>query len=311
MRILVTGASGFVGGWLIKELVAAGHEPIAAPSSSDLEITDAAAVRALVQRTRPEAVAHLAGMSFAPDARREPDRAYAVNEGGTRSVMAAVVAASSAIPVLVVSSADVYGSPLATDLPLRESAPLRADQPYGGSKIAQERAVFESLAAGGPPAVIVRSFNHVGPGQRSEFVVPALAQRILAAREAGDSTIAAGNVDVRRDFSDVRDVVRAYRLILEALDRTALPAAPRIYNVASGRAVSIRAIAMALAALAGVDVDIRVDPQLVRASDPPEITGDASLIAADLGWRPLIPFETTLSDIFKDAEHRARSAQAS
>jgi GDP-4-dehydro-6-deoxy-D-mannose reductase len=307
VRILITGASGFVGRWLVRELEAAGHEAIGTPASSQLDITDQRAVAALLRATRPDAVAHLAGLSYGPDARREPDRALAVNEGGTRTLMTEVAAASRTTPVLVVSSSEVYGNPAAADLPLSESAPLLAEQPYGLSKLAQERAVFESDAGGGPPVVIVRPFNHTGPGQRPEFVVPALAQRILAARQSGNPTIAAGNVDVRRDFSDVRDVVRAYRLILEAFGTSGLSPGPRIYNVASGRAVAIRDIAQAFAARAGIDVDIQVDPALVRVSDPPEIRGDAALIHADLGWHPSIPFDVTLDDVFEDAVSRRGS----
>jgi GDP-4-dehydro-6-deoxy-D-mannose reductase len=175
--------------------------------------------------------------------------------------------------------------------------------------MAQERVAFESVAAGGPPIVIVRPFNHTGPGQRSEFVVPALAQRILVARRIGSGVIAAGNVDVRRDLSDVRDVARAYRVILEALGSGVPPAHP-IYNIASGRSVAIRDIAHAFAALAGIEVEILVDPTLVRASDPPEIRGDASLMAADLGWHPSIPFEVTLADVFEDAVSRLEAAPA-
>jgi GDP-4-dehydro-6-deoxy-D-mannose reductase len=312
VRILVTGASGFVGRWLVRELEAAGHRAVGAPPSSRLDITDPLAVETLLKAASPDAVAHLAGLSYGPDARREPDRAFAVNEGGTRAVMAAAATPSRPIPVLVVSSAEVYGNPAVVDLPLRESAPLRAEQPYGRSKLAQERVALESAAAGGPPVVIVRPFNHTGPGQRPEFVVPALAQRIIAARRRGDRTIAAGNVDVRRDFSDVRDVVRAYRLILEGLGTGGLAAnlRPRIYNIASGRAVPIREIAQAFATLAGVEIEITIDPQLVRESDPPEIRGDASLIAAELDWSPSIPFEVTLNDVFGDMLSRGADATA-
>jgi GDP-4-dehydro-6-deoxy-D-mannose reductase len=270
------------------------------------------AVAALVKATRPDAVAHLAGLAYGPDARREPDRAFAVNEGGTRAVMAAAAGESKRIPVLVVSSSEVYGNPVAEDLPLRESASLRAEQPYGRSKLAQERVALHAAAAGGPPVVIVRPFNHTGPGQRLEFVVPALAQRIIAARQRGDRTIRAGNVDVRRDFSDVRDVVRAYRLILEEMGSGGLGAGPhpRIYNIASGRAVAIREIAEAFAALAGIEIEITVDPDLVRESDPLEIRGDASLIADELGWSPSIPFEVTLNDVFEDVVSRAETVSS-
>ncbi len=309
MRFLVTGATGFAGWWLVRELEAAGHEAVATPPSSLFDITDPVAVAAMVADARPDAVAHLAAVSYGPDATREPDRAFAVNEGGTRSVMIASAAARRPIPVLVVSSSEVYGEPAAEDLPLTESAPSHADRPYGRSKVAQERVALESVAAGGPPVVIVRPFNHTGAGQRSEFVVPALAQRILGARQTGSGEISAGNMDVRRDIGDVRDVVRGYRLILEALGSGA-PPAHSIYNIATGRSVAIRDIAEAFAALAGIEVEIRVDPALVRPSDPPEIRGDASLIATDLGWHPSIPFEVTLADVFADAETRLESTPA-
>jgi GDP-4-dehydro-6-deoxy-D-mannose reductase len=302
----VTGATGFVGRWLLRDLGAAGHEAVPAPPSWRLDIADAPSVADLVRATEPDAIAHLAGMSYGPDARLDPARAMAVNAGGTRAVLAAAAADAKAIPVLVVSSAEVYGIPAADDLPLRESAPLRAEQPYGRSKVAAEAAAFAS-ADGGLPVVIVRPFNHAGPGQRHEFVVPALAQRILAARTAGKRTVDAGNVDVRRDFTDVRDVVRAYRLILEAVPSWSPSTLPRVYNIASGRAVAIREIAASFAALAGIEIEIEIDSTLVRASDPAEIRGDPSLIATDLGWRPEIELDVTLHDVFEDAIVRAAS----
>jgi GDP-4-dehydro-6-deoxy-D-mannose reductase len=305
VKVLVTGATGFVGRWLIRELEAAGHEAVGAPPSTDLDVTDGAAVAALVAEVGPDAVAHLAGVSFSPDARREPERALEINEGGTRAVLTAVAHTNARMPVLVVSSSDVYGHPRPQDLPLQESAPLLADQAYGRSKLAQERVALEIGAAHGIPVVVVRAFNHTGPGQRPEFVVPALAARIVAARESGNRTIRAGNVDVRRDFSDVRDVVRAYRLLLEDLGSSRLPAGPLIYNVASGRAVAIRELVHMLAVMAGVEVEIDVDPALVRQDDPPEICGDASRIAGDVGWRPLIPLDVTLRDVLADVRMRA------
>jgi GDP-4-dehydro-6-deoxy-D-mannose reductase len=304
VKVLVTGATGFVGTWLLRELETAGHETVGMPPSSDLDITDHGAVDSFVAEVGPDAIAHLAAVSFGPDARRDPDRAFAVNEGGTRSVLSAA-ARHGATPVLVTSSSEVYGAPMPEDLPLRETAPLRANQPYGLSKIRTERAALE--ASRDLPVAVVRAFNHTGPGQRADFVVPALAARIGSAARRGEGTIPVGNVEVRRDFSDVRDVARAYRLILEALASDRLPAGQRLYNVASGRAVAIREIVEALAAIAGVDITAVVDPALVRPDDPPEIRGDSSLIGVDLGWHPTIPLNDTLNDVFDEIRSRARS----
>jgi GDP-4-dehydro-6-deoxy-D-mannose reductase len=303
VKVLVTGAAGFAGRWLVRELEEAGHEAVGAPRS-DLDVTDAAAFAVFVAAVRPDAIAHLAGISFGPDARRDPDRTFAVNVGGTQSVMAAA-AAQRGVAVLVVSSSDVYGAPAPDDLPLPETAPLRADQPYGLSKVGAERVAQD--AAWGVPVAIVRPFNHTGAGQRPEFVVPALAERIVRAADRGDPFISAGNVDVRRDFSDVRDIVRAYRLVLERLVAGDLPGGHRVYNVASGRAVAVRDIVAAMAAIVGIEVAIKVDPALVRTNDPAEIRGDASRIAADLGWQPKIPMDVTLQDVMAEARSRSGS----
>ncbi len=299
----MTGADGFVGRWLVRELEVWGHDALGLPPSAELDITNREDVQGFVERERPDAIAHLAGVSFGPDARRDPDRAMAVNAGGTQAVVDAAAVVGAA--VLVVSSADVYGVPDPADLPLSESAPLLADHPYGRSKLAQEAVA--RAAAGSMDVVVVRPFNHIGPGQRREFVVPALAARIVAARQDAGRSIRAGNVDVRRDFCDVRDVVRGYRMILERLGGAGFDdaARPQVFNIASGRSVRIRDIAGQLAALAGIDVEIVVDPELVRATDPAEIRGDASRMAAELGWRPTIPLETTLGDIFAEVAGRA------
>lgn len=296
MRVLVTGATGFVGRWLTEELVAQGHDPVAAPSSAVLDVTDAQAVAEFISIVRPEAVVHLAGISHAQDASRDPERAFAVNAGGTRAVMDAIGALRGPIPVLVAGSAEVYGRPDPADLPLTESAPLRTDEPYGRSKLAQERVALERGAVLGVPVCVTRSFIHTGPGQRPDFVAPALAHRVFEAKRSHSGTVAVGNLDVRRDLGDVRDVVRGYRLLIEGLTDGRVPAGS-VVNVATGRAVSVRQLLDMVSRAAGVRTTPRVDPRLVRANDAPEIVGDATLLRRLTGWAPTIPLERTIADV--------------
>ena len=304
MRIFVTGAIGFVGGWLQRELVAAGHTVVAAPGPDTLDITDRAGLVRWFSLPGgyPDAVVHLAGMAFAPDASGDPVEAFRVNLAGTLAVFQGLRELGLRPPVLVSGSSEVYGAPTPADLPLRETAPLDPRRPYALSKAAQEAAAIEAGALWGFPVVVTRSFNHCGPGQRPVFVVPAMARRVLAVKDGVAGVIPAGNVDVQRDFSDVRDVVRAYRLLLEASAAGRFAEKPLIVNVASGSAVSIRSLIERLCTLAGVRTSIEVDPALVRTDDPPEIRGDPTRLIELTGWHPEIPLERTLTDVLDDIQ---------
>jgi GDP-4-dehydro-6-deoxy-D-mannose reductase len=252
-----------------------------------------------VSASVPDAIVHLAAVSFGPDARRDPDRANKVNVDGTRLLIEAAAATKRVPGVLVTGSSEVYGDP--SELPLTEGAALRPSQPYGISKLEQERVAFESGAELGVPVVVTRAFNHTGPGQRPDFVAPALARRVIAARATGETTIRVGNIDVQRDIGDVRDVVRAYRLVIDGLrSESILPGT--VWNVATGHGTAIRELIDILAELAGVGVEPVVDPDLVRADDPKVIIGDASLLLNQTGWTAAIPLRTTLSDLLDSLE---------
>jgi GDP-4-dehydro-6-deoxy-D-mannose reductase len=300
MRVLVTGATGFAGRWLRLELERAGHEVMAAPSHQELDLGEQPDLRPLITRAQPDAIAHLAAVSFAPDASRDPELALRVNEGGTRALFSALDAVHSQAAVLVTSSSEVYGRFDPTDLPLSESHAAHPSALYGQSKLAQETAAFDA-AAQGRRVAITRAFNHIGPGQREVFVAPAVARRVLEFRDGKTTAIRAGNLDVRRDFSDVRDVVRAYRLILEALIDARVPANRPIYNVATGRSVPIRRLVEILCRLAGVEMAIEVDPALIRADDAPDVRGDSSALRELTGWQPEVGLERSLADVLADA----------
>ena len=234
MRVYLTGASGFVGTWLEKELRNNGHEVVGTPAPDLLDIADRAALRRWLAGPAgpPDAVVHLAGMAFAPDANQDSAEAFRVNVGGTIALFEALREDGLQPPVLVSGSADVYGTPRAEDLPVTEQAPLAPNSPYGLSKLAQEGVAVEAATRYAIPVTVARSFNHTGPGQRPVFVVPAMARRVMAVKRGQAAAIPAGNVDVLRDLTDVRDVVVAYRLLLEAAVEDRLPDRCTIVNVA-------------------------------------------------------------------------------
>ena len=305
MRVAVTGASGFVGRWLTAELRSAGHEPVELEPGRD--VRDVGDLRAWLGSIRPDAVAHLAAVSFGPDARARPAEAFEINVGGTIALMEAVRALESVPTVLVTGSSEVYGVPDADDLPLRESQPLAPANPYGLSKAAQEAVAIAYASRHGLRVVVTRAFNHIGPGQRPDFVVPALTDRLLAVRSGTTDRVRVGNLHVRRDLTDVRDVVVAYRTLLEGLTAGAIAPGGVILNVASGHSVAIDQVLDRLAQLIGVSPTIEVDPELVRATDAPEIVGDLTAIADAVGWRPRISLDQTLSDIVESALSATRS----
>jgi GDP-4-dehydro-6-deoxy-D-mannose reductase len=303
VRVFVTGASGFVGRWLRRELEQTGHRVFPEARSHQgrwPDVTRPDEVLEALREAGPEAVVHLAAVSAASEAAQSPQAALSVTVGGTVNLLECLRRLTSVAAVLVVSSSEVYGAPRADELPIREDATLRPRSPYALSKIAQESVALAYAHRGGLPVVVARAFNHVGPGQRPHFVVPALAERVAMVSRREARVVPVGNLDVRRDFTDVRDVVHAYRLLVEGLAAGSLPHGGLVVNVASGQSTSIRHILEVLCAQAGLRPEFKVDPALVREEDPPEIRGDASLIGQLTGWRPELALDRTLGDIWQD-----------
>jgi len=289
VRAFVTGASGFVGHWLQAHLRAAGDEVVA----PDVDITDGPGLAAAVAAASPAAVYHLAAMSNVGESWAAPERTFEVNAVGTLHVLEAARALPSQPRVLLVCSAEVYGRVDPDDLPLTEESPLRPVSPYAASKVAAEFLGLQAFLAHGLPVIRVRAFNHIGPGQAPSFVVSSLARQIARAGLEGGRSIEVGNLAPQRDFTDVRDVVRAYRLLVER------GAPGEVYNVCSGEAVAIEDVAKRLLDLAGVDLRLHVDPGRVRSVETPVLRGDPARLVAATGWAREYPLGHTLGDVLE------------
>jgi len=290
VRSLITGGRGFVGSWLADHLRELGDEVVAI--DREVEITDPTALLGAMSAAAPDAVYHLAALTHVGQSWEEPLQVLEVNIMGTAAVLAAARQCGTDPRVLVTSSAEVYGA--VTDpglLPLSETSPTAPLTPYAASKLAAEAVVAQAYLGHGQHVITVRPFNHIGPGQTPNFAVPALAKRIVEADRRGSPTIPVGNLSARRDFTDVRDVVRAYRLLVEA----GRPG--EVYNVCSGRDVSIREIADGLLKLAGTTLEFETDPTLVRPVEVPVLRGDPTRLVDATGWKPEVPLDQTLADV--------------
>lgn len=301
MRALITGGLGFVGRHLGDHLTACGDEVVALDRHGDpaIDILDAEGTAAVIAETSPDAVYHLAGWADVGGSWRDPRAVLRVNAEGTLNVLEGCRAAGVE-RVLSVASADVYGVVTEAELPLDEGAPLRPTSPYAASKLAADALAQQAFLGHGLPVIRVRPFNHLGPGQSEQFVASALAARIARAERDGSEFITVGNLSARRDFTDVRDIVRAYRRLVE----DGIPG--EVYNICSGRDLPIQHLADHLVSLATHPVELRADPELMRPADLPVLRGDASKLIAATGWSPEIPIEQTLADLLDDLRARLR-----
>jgi GDP-4-dehydro-6-deoxy-D-mannose reductase len=295
VRTFVTGASGFVGTWLTRHLEACGDTVY--PLRDEFDIADEVVVAREAATAAPEVIYHLAGLADVGRSWEIPAETFRVNALGT---LVLCEVARQLVPrprVILVSSAEVYG--IAGGTPLGEETPLRPVTPYAASKVAAEYVGLQAFLGHGLEVVRVRPFNHVGPGQAESFVVSALARRVAEAERAGTDEIRVGDLSSARDFTDVRDVVRAYRL-LAGLGRPG-----EVYNVCSGVAVPIRTVLDEIVALAARPVTPIEDPALRRPVELPVLVGDASKLVALTGWKAEIPLRQTLVDVLAAARERA------
>jgi len=297
VRALVTGARGFVGSWLTAHLVESGDDVVAI--DHEVDVTDGAAVRAAVLEAAPDVVYHLAALTNVAQSWSDPSDVFRVNAIGTLHVLDAARSCPHPPRVLVTSSAEVYGAVPQDLLPVTEEAPLAPVTPYAVSKVAAEYLGVQAHLAHGLPVLRMRPFNHVGPGQSSAFVVSALAERIVEARRNGADSIVVGNLTARRDLTDVRDVVRAYRLLAER------GVAGEVYNVCSGRDIAIADVALQMQSLAGVELEFELDPALSRPVDVPVVRGDYTKLREATGWEPTLSLERTLLDVLEQWSEQA------
>jgi GDP-4-dehydro-6-deoxy-D-mannose reductase len=289
VRALVTGSSGFVGPWLVAHLRASGDDVVALTEATD--ITDAAVLASALEEAAPEAVYHLAALSSVSQSWADPAATFAVNALGTLNLCSAALKLSRPPRVLLISSSEVYGKVPPERMPVGEDQPLAPATPYAASKASAEMIALQAWLGRGLEVVRARAFNHTGPGQPQGFVVPDLAAQVARAGRGELGRITTGNLEVSRDITDVRDVVRAYRLLLTRGE-------PGLaYNVCRGEAVLVSGLLRRLMELAGTDVPVWVDPARARPADVPHQAGDAGRIRALTGWQAQIPLDQTLADV--------------
>ncbi len=286
MRALVTGASGFVGRHLVALLERAGDDVV----ENATDITDREAVIAAFEAAKPDVVYHLAAQADVARSWTHPVETFRTNAEGTLNVLDASRLAE-ATRVMAITSADLYGPVTEAELPITEHHPLRPVSPYAASKAAADMLCIQAGLASPLEVIRIRAFNHLGPGQSKHFVASAIAQRIAECERSGATDVPIGNLQARRDFTDVRDVVQSYRLLAEH------GVSGEAYNVCSGTDRSVEELAGILRDLSPSDIAFVTDQKLLRPIDLPVVCGDYTKTMQATGWSPKIPIEETLSDL--------------
>ena len=309
-RVLITGINGFVGSHLAELLMAEGYQVSGMTFNRDLsnlaqiesqislyygDICEPRVIEKVLSEAEPDYLYHLAGMAFVPDAKTQPKRVFEVNVFGILNVLEALRKLRLKTRTLVVGSAEVYGKVSIEHLPVNENYPLTPTSLYGVTKASADMIADQYSKTFQMDVIRVRSFNHFGPRQSEQFVCSSFAKQIVEI-EMGlrDPILFVGNLDTRRDFTDVRDIVRGYRMILESAPSGA------VYNVGSNKAWAIGDLVKILIEKSTAKkVEVKENSSRVRSNDIPVMLSDASKLLSDLNWKPEIPIEQTLQDLLE------------
>jgi len=310
-KVLITGITGFAGSHLADYCLERGgvdvHGIVRWRSRTEniehlygkitlheCDLRDAGSTRDVIERVRPEYIFHLAAQSFVPTSWRAPSESLSTNVLGELNIFEAVRKIGLGCRIQLACSSEEYGMVYENEVPIKEDNPLRPLSPYGVSKVGQDLLGYQYFMSYGMDIVRTRGFNHTGPRRGPVFVCSDFAKQIVdIERGQREPVIHVGNLDAKRDFTDVRDIVRAYYLSLEK------GKAGEVYNICREKNWTIREILDMLVGLSNVEIKVEVDPDRLRPSDVPILLGDCSKFRNDTGWKPEIPFEKTLSDIIE------------
>jgi GDP-4-dehydro-6-deoxy-D-mannose reductase len=288
VRALVTGATGFVGPYLVRHLRDEGDDVEGV--GPEVDLADADALAEALARSRPEVVYHLAALSHVGESWQAPIDVFEVNTIGTLRLLLAA-AEAGVERVLVVGSAEQYGRVDPAGMPIREDHPQHPVTPYGASKAAAELAASHVFRGRGLPVVCVRAFNHIGPGQGPNMLVPSVARQVARNERDGGDVVLTGDLSPTRDFTDVRDVVRAYRLLATRGEPG------EAYNVCSGRPVAVREVVETMLAMSPRPMRLELDAGRLRPAEVAAHWGDNGRLREATGWEQRVPLEQSLADV--------------
>lgn len=297
-RVLIFGIGGFVGGYLTREFQQHGYEVYGSDAVDKhpegvpfykTDLLNAETVAKLVAEVQPDAIVNLAAISSVGLSWKIPQTTIQVNVVGALNILEAVKACNPMPKVLFIGSSEEYAE---SDKPIKEDSPLNANNPYGISKMMQEKFVESYRNRYGMQVYCVRAFNHTGIGQNESFVIPSWCKQVAEISKSGKPGIMrVGNLNVRRDFSNVKDIVRAYRMVLES-DNCSL-----VYNIGTGYSVLLKDLLEYIVSLSEQPISVEVDPSLIRPLDTPYICSDHSLITQKLGWEPEYTLFETVAEM--------------